>query len=284
MFDNRLGKCNSYTHIFEVTDKTPFNHKCRTIPSSLIDKVDETIKQMLPGGVIQKSNSVYVTPLCIMLKKDNTVRLTIDARVLNKSCVPNHYRTMNIEQLLERVNGAKYFSIIDLSSSFWQVELSEECRNFTAFLHNGKQYRFNKTPFGHNSSNAALLRALDNIFGDEINSFAASFVDDFCIFDNNYEEHFSHINYILGKLASHGFTINPSKIQFCKREVGFLGYIISENGIKPNPDRISVLMAIPPPRNVRQLRRFLGIYQHQARFLINYAKEAQPLRELLKKR
>ena len=116
-----------------------------------------------------------------MLKKDNTVRLTIDARMLNKRCIPNHYRTMNIEQLLERVNGAKYFSIIDLSSSFWQVELSEEYRDYTAFLHNGKQCRFNRTPFGHNSSNAALLGALDNIFGDEINSFAASFVDENCV-------------------------------------------------------------------------------------------------------
>ena len=239
---------------------------------------------MLEDGVIEKSNSAYMNPLCIVLKKDNTVRLTIDAHILNKRCVPNHYRTMNIEQLLERVSGAKYFSIIDLSSSFWQVELSEECRKFTAFFHNGKQYRFNRTPFGHNSSNAALLRALDNIFGDEINSFAASFVDNFCIFNNNYEEHLSHIDYILDKLASNGFTIKPSKVQFCKREVEFLGYIISEDGIKPNPNRISALMEIPPPKNVRQLRRFLGICQYQAHFHINYAKEVQPLQELLKKR
>ena len=138
-------------------------------------------------------------------------------------------------------------------------------------------------PFGHNSSNAALLRALDNIYGEEINSFAASFVDDFCIFDDDCQEHLSHIDYVLSKLAENGFTVKPSKVQFCKRKVEFLGYIISEDGIRPSPERINAIKEIPPPKNVRQMRRFLGICQYQARFVINYAKEVQPLRELLKK-
>ena len=164
---------------------------------------------MLKDGVIEKANSRYINPLCIVVKKDGAVRLTTDACTLNKRCVPNHYRTECIDGLLERVNGAKFFSIIDLSSSFWLVELSETSLHFIAFLHNGKQYRFNRAPFGHNSSNAALLRALDNIFGDKINSFAASFVDDFCIFDSKFEDHLSHLNYVLGELSRHGFTVKP---------------------------------------------------------------------------
>ena len=133
-----------------------------------------------------------------VMKKDGAVRLTIDARTLNKRCIPNHFRTENIDRLLEKVNGARYFSIIDLSSSFWQVELDEDCKDYTAFLHNGKQYRFNRAPFGHNSSNATLLRALDNIFGNEINSFATSFVDDFCIFDTKFDDHLKHLRLRVG--------------------------------------------------------------------------------------
>ena len=165
VFSDKLGKCKSYIHKFEVTDTSPFNHKCRTIPTALVEKVDDAIRQMLEDGVIGKSHRKYINPLCMVMKKDGAVRLTIDARTLNKRCIPNHFRTENIDRLLERVNGASYFSIIDLSSSFWQVELNEECKDYTAFLHNGKQYRFNRAPFGHNSSNAALLRALD-IFGN----------------------------------------------------------------------------------------------------------------------
>ena len=121
------------------------------------------------------------------------------------------------------------------------------------------------------------MRAFDNIFGDNINSFAASFVDDFCIFDSKFEDHLVHLDYVLGELAKHGLTVKPSKVHFCKKEVEFLGIIVSENGIRPNP-----IKEIPPPKNVRQIRRVLGICQYQARFLINYAKEVQPLRELLK--
>ena len=150
VFSNKLGKCTTYVHWFDVTDKSPFKHKCRSIPTALIDKVNDTIQQMLKDGVIEKANSRYINPLCIVVKKDGAVHLTIDARTLNKRRVPNHYRTECIDGLLERVNGAKFFSIIDLSSSFWQMELSEDCKDFTAFLHNGKQYRFNRAPFGHN--------------------------------------------------------------------------------------------------------------------------------------
>ena len=114
-----------------------------------------------------------------------------------------------------------------------------------------------RTPFGHNSSNAALLRALDNIFGDKINSFAATFVDDFCILDSKFEDHLVHLNYVLGELAKHVLTVKPSKVHFCKKEVEFLGVIVSENGIRPNPQRINAIKEIPPPKNVRQIRRFL---------------------------
>ena len=283
VFSEKLGKCNSYIHSFEVTDITPFNHKCRTIPSALAEKTNEAITRMLEDGVISKANSQYINPLCLVLKKDGSVRLTIDARTLNKRCVPNHYRTEAIEQLLARVNGAKFFSTIDLSSSFWQIELDEGCRDYTAFLHNGKQYRFNRAPFGHNSSSAALLRALDNIFGDEISSFAASFVDDICIFDVDFDEHLRHIDFVLSKLKTHGLTVKPSKVHLFRREVEFLGFIVSQEGIRPNPSRIAAINDIPPPKNVRQLRRFLGVCQYQARFLINYAQEVQPLRDLIKK-
>ena len=141
VFSDKLGRCNSYTHKFEVMEKSPFNHKCRTIPTALVEKVDDAIRQMLEDKVIDKSNSKYINPLCIVLKKDGAVRLTIDTRTLKKRCTPNHFRTENIDRLLERVNRAKYFSIIDLSSSFWQVELDEDCKDFTAFLHNGKNTR-----------------------------------------------------------------------------------------------------------------------------------------------
>ena len=283
VFTNHIGKCNSYIHSFTVTDLTPFNHKSRPIPSSLMSKTDDVIDKMLAEGIIEPSDSQYINPLCIVIKADGSIRLTIDARELNRRSIPNHYRNEPVDKLLNRINGARYFSSIDLSSSFWQIELAEECRDFTAFIHRGRQYRFRRTPFGISSSSAALIRAISEIFSREIDTYAAIFVDDFCIMDYDYDAHLQHLDYILGKLREHGFSVKAEKTQLIKDEINFLGFVISEKGIRPNRGKIEAIMDIPHPKNVRQLRRFLGICQYQARFLINYAKEVQPLRELLKK-
>ena len=283
VFTKRIGKCNSYIHRFEVTDLTPFNHKSRPIPSALMAKTDDVIDKMLRDGVIEPSNSQYINPLCIVVKTDGSVRLTVDACELDRRSIPNHYRSEPIDKLLNRINGARYFSSIDLSSSFWQIELAEECRDFTAFIHRGRQYRFCRTPFGISSSSAALIRALSEIFSREIDTYAAIFVDDFCIMDHDYDTHIEHLGYILGRLKEYGFSAKAEKTQLIQHEIQFLGFVISEQGIRPNQKKIEAIMDIPPPKNIRQLRRFLGICQYQARFLISYAKEVQPLRDLLRK-
>ena len=259
IFSHRLGKCTSYLHSFEVVDQTPFNHKSRTIPSMLVEKTNATIQDMLSQGVIEPSHSQYINPLCIVVKADGNVRLTIDARTLNKRCKSDHFRNENIEPLLDRINGARYYSTIDLSSSFWQVELAPQCRDYTAFLHKGKQYKFKRVPFGLSSSTAALLRALDNIFQGEICRYASCFVDDVCIFDDEFETHLRHVDHVISKLREHGFTVKPEKTHFFKREVEFLGFIISDAGLRPNPKKVESIMDLPPPKNLKQLRRFLGI-------------------------
>ena len=283
IFTDRIGKCSSYIHKIEVTDLTPFDHKSRIIPRALLEKTDEAIAQMIRDDVIEDSNSSFVNPLCIVLKSDGNVRITIDARVLNARTKVNHFRVEPVEKQLEKINGAKYFTIIDLSQAFLQVELDEDCRQFTAFLHRGKQYRFKRTPFGLASSGAALTRALDSIFGHETDGYLALYVDDICLYANDFDKHVEDINFVLDKLRSHGFTVKPQKVQLAQPQIEFLGYIVSGDGIRPNPEKIESIQKIPPPRNVRQLRRFLGICQYQSRFLVNYSKEVEPLRRLLQK-
>ena len=283
LFADKLGKCTSYTHSFKVKDFTPFTHKSRPIPAQLGEKVDQAIEKMVSDEVLELSDSQYLNPLCVVMKADNTVIITVDARVLNSRCEPDYFHNRNIDQLLYKVAGSKYFTSIDLSAAFWQIPLAEEYRDMTAFLHNGKQYRFTRTPFGHCTSSAALLRALHHIFKNELDSYVACFTDDFLIHDSDLDLHLEHINTVLTRLREHGFTVKPKKTHFIKREAQFLGFIVSEDGLRPNPTKIEAIMDIPAPKNLKQLRRLLGVWQYQARFLINYAKEAEPLRKLLHK-
>ena len=161
--------------------------------------------------------------------------------------------------------------------------MKEKCRPFTAFLHRGKQYRFKRTPFGLASSSAALSRALDRVFGEDLNHCATLYVDDVCVFSDSLDQHIQDVAFVLERLRLNGFTIKPEKIQLGRKEVEFLGFIISEDGIRANPAKIGEILDLPPPKNVKQLRRFFGICQFQSRFLLNYSQAVAPLRALLKK-
>ena len=119
----------------------------------MIENVIKTIQKMLDDHVIEPADSSYINPLCIVRKPSGEVRITVDARKLNARSRMNYFRNENVESLLNKVNGAKYLTILDISASFWQIGLQEPCKDFTAFLLNGKQYRFTRTPFGPNSSN-----------------------------------------------------------------------------------------------------------------------------------
>ena len=105
--------------------------------------------------------------------------------------------------------GAKYFSVLDLSSSFWQISLDEKHRGMTASLQQGTQYHFTRAPLGHCTSSAALLRALQGIFAQKLYSFVAAFIDDLCVYDAFLDQHLQHIDVVFSKLKEHGFTIGP---------------------------------------------------------------------------
>ena len=282
-FSDIPGLCKNYVHILEVTDKTPYDHKSRIIPIALRDKVDQAIDDMLKNHIIEPTNSQYINHLCIVSKKDGSVRCTLDARKINARTVKNHFRTLTTEQLLGKFSVAKYFSTIDLSASFHQIELHRDSRDFTAFLHKGKQYRFRRCPFGLSSSGAGLLRAIDLVFGDTIEEFGCQFVDDFAICSKTFKDHIQHITYVLTKLAENGFTVKLGKSAFCKSEIELLGYLIDAEGIRANQGRVASITNYPPPRNVKQLRRFLGMCLYQSRFVLNYAQLVDPLRHILKK-
>ena len=283
LFANRIGRCTSYTHSFTVTDLAPFCHKSRPIPAPLVEKVDREINRMVSEGIITVANSRYVSPLCIVVKKDQSVRVTLDCRQLNSKCLPDHFNNRNVEQLLRKVTGSKFLTRFDFRSAYWQLPLDPRCTDYVAFLHQGVQYKFLVCPFGQSTSGAALLRALHNIFKEELQTFIACFSDDFLLHSDDFDTHLKHIDIVMTKLRENGFTVKPGKTHFIQPEIEFLGFIVSEVGVRPNPAKIKSIMEISAPRNVKQLRRFLGICAYQARFLINYAAETEPLRRLIKK-
>ena len=148
VFSESPGMCKVYTHSFVVKNLVPYKHKARNLPLSLQKEAEKVINKMKKDNVIEESNANFCNPLCWVMKPDKSLRLTIDARRLNNHTLPDYFRPEPIDDILSRVNKGKIFSIIDLVSSYWQIPLGEDVRDYTSFIFQGKLLRFTRAPFG----------------------------------------------------------------------------------------------------------------------------------------
>jgi hypothetical protein len=145
-------------------------------------------------------------------------------------------------------------------------------------------YQFTRTPYGFRNSFSAFVRALQTTLGSQAAGFALAYVDDITVFSQTYELHLRHLETVIGKLTGDGFTIKAGKCNFCKPEIAFLGHVVSDSGVFPDPRCIAAILKHPAPKNQRQLRQFLGVRNYHHRFIFNYTSFVAPLLPLLKKK
>ena len=283
LFRESPGRLECYEHECKVTDSTPYFQRGWAVPIAYKQKVDAEINKMLKYGVIERGNSPYVNPMVTVIKKDGNVRLCLDARKINSVTIPDYEGPPPIQEILARCGNMKYLSTVDLTSSFWQVPLKRNCRDFTAFMYEGKCYRYTVTPFGLSTSSAALTRGLDTALEDEVKRNTIIYVDDCLCYSYNIKIHLVHLGFLLRNLRRANLTINLEKSQFFRQEIGYLGYRLTTNGVQATEDKVAAIRNFPIPRNQKQLKRFLGLTNFYNRFTDKYAETTQPLLDLLKK-
>lgn len=283
VFHDKPGRISGYEHEIRVTDPTPFYQKGWPVPIAYQKMVEEEINKMLEYGVIERANSQYVNPLVTVIKKDKSVRLCLDARKINSVMIPDYEGAIPVNELLANCGGMKIMSTIDLRHSFWQVPLKKECRDFTGFQYKGKTYRFMVTPFGLKTSLASLTRGLDNVLSDEVKKFTLIYVDDCLCLSSSIEEHIHHLSLLFHNLLEANITVNFDKSQLFRKEISYLGYRLSTEGISTDPEKSTAIINFPTPKNQKQLKGFLGLTNFYNRFTSKYAATTQPLLDLLKK-
>ena len=262
----------------------PNSANSRPIPFALREQVREQIQVMLKDGILEESFSDYLNPLTLVVRENKPIRICVDARRINQQMVADRTKVLPLREQLQKFHGAKYITSLDLSCAFLQVPLKKESRPWTAFQFQGKVYQFQSVPFGTKNSQAAFIRAIEKVFGDdEINNHVVMYVDDLLIHSPTFSEHVKHLDTVLHKLTTAGFTINAAKCQFCKPEIKFLGHVISDKTVRPDKERIESLLRYPTPKNQRQLRKFLGVCNFHQQFIVNYAFYVEPLLVLLRK-
>lgn len=278
-----IGCTKLISHIIDTNDASPIKQRHYTISPFLQPEVNREIDRMLSLGVIEPANSPWSSPVVVVRKPNGKVRLCLDARKLNDVTKKEAYPLPNINRILGRLTGTRFLSSIDLSDAFWQVSLNKDSRDKTAFAIPGKGFfRFKRMPFGLCNSASTLCQLMDYVLGCDLEPKVFTYLDDIIVCTESFEEHLDILKEVASRLKVAGLTINVSKSSFCQQELRYLGFVVSEQGIKPDDDKIAPIQSYATPKNIKDLRRLLGMAGWYRRFIENFAEITAPLTELLK--
>ncbi|XP_058003715.1 uncharacterized protein LOC131180114, partial [Hevea brasiliensis] len=207
----------------------------------------------------------------------------IDYRQLNKVTIKNRYPLPRIDDLFDQLRGAAVFSKIDLRSGYYQLKVQEQSISKTAFRTRYGHYEFLVMPFGLTNAPAAFMDLMNTIFRPYLDQFVVVFIDDILVYSRNAEEHDRHLRIVLQTLREKQLYAKLSKCEFWLKEISFLGHIVSAEGIKVDPSKIEAVLNWKPPRNITEIRSFLGLAGYYRRFVKGFSMLASPLTKLLRK-
>ena len=241
------------------------------------------LDQLLTIGFIRLSTSPWGAPVLFVKKHDETLRLCTDYRRLNRVTVKNKYPLPRIDDLFDQLRGSKYYSKIDLRTGYHQLRIREEDIPKTSFRTRYGHFEYTVMPFGLTNAPAVFMDLMHRVFRPYLDQFVIVFIDDILIYSRTPEEHERHLTIVLQTLREHKLYAKMSKCEFWMKEVKFLGHVELEQGVAVDPAKIEAVMKWEPPKNVTEVRSFLGLAGYYRRFVEGFTKLAMPMTRLTKK-
>lgn len=285
--NDKLTTTNLYDQTIQLKPNAdPVYVKQYRLPFS--QRLEKQIKKMLSDGIIEPSKSEWSSPVLLVPKKsinDDTKkwRLVIDFRKLNDRILDDKFPLPNITDILDSLSGAMYFSQLDLSQAYYQSNLNPESIKYTAFTTPSGQYQMTRLPMGLKISPSAFSRLMTVALSGLTYEKLFIYLDNLICFGRNLESHNKNLIDILTRLRQVNLKLNPEKCDFLRKEMQFLGHIISTEGIKPDPEKINVVKNYPIPKNVDETKRFVAFTNFYRKFIPNFAEISLPLNKLCRK-
>ena len=246
----------------------------RLAPAEMAE-LKKQLEDLMDKGFIRPSSSPWGAPVLFVKKKDRSFRLCIDYRGLNKVTINNKYPLPRFDELLDQLQGASWFSKIDLASGYHQISIAEEDVRKTAFRTRYGDYEFVVMPFGLTNAPAAFMKLMNTVFQEYLDKYVIVFIDDILVYSKSKGEHDWHLRVVLNKLPEQQLYAKSSKCSFWQREIGFLGHIVSKAGVAVDPEKIVAITKWPTPGSATEVRSFLGLAGYYRKYVKGFASTAK---------
>ena len=247
-----------------------------------MEEVREHLQEMLDGGTICPSQSLWCNTVVLVRKKDGGLQFCIDFCRLNSRTKKDAYPLPQMQETMESMVVTRFFSTMDLKSGFWQVKMAKDSQQYTAFTVGSMGvYEFLRMPYGLCNAPATFQRLMQNCLRELNLTYALIYLDDVIVFSQTEEEHLHRLRVVFGRFLEHRLKLKPSKCHFLQDEITFLGHEISADGMRPGTANLKAIAEMAPPKTYTEIQCFTGMTGFFRRFIKGYSKIAKPLNDLL---
>ena len=284
----------------ELPDKLPpkrsISHHIHFIPGASLpnkaayrmspkdnEEVHKQVQELLDKGLIRESLSPCAVPTVLTPKKGGEWRMCTDSRAINKITIRYRFPLPRMDDMMDCLSGAAYFTKIDLKSGYHQIRIREGDEWKTAFKTNEGLYEWLVMPFGLSNAPSTFMRLMNEMLKEFIGKFVIVYLDDILIFSRTKREHHQHIRRVFEKLQQNKLLINLKKCTFLQKELIYLGFVVAENELKMDPEKIEAIISWPSPKSLFEVRSFHGLASFYRKFIKNFSEICAPMLETIKK-
>jgi len=280
---------NFYKQKLNLSDPTPVFIKNYKTPHAHKNEIENQVEKLIRDKIVEPSISAYNSPLLLVPKKslpnsqEKRWRLVIDYRQINKKLIADKFPLPRIDDILDQLGRAKYFSCLDLMSGFYQIELEESSRDITSFSTNSGSYRFTRLPYGLKVAPNSFQRMMTFAFAGLAPAQAFLYMDDLIVLGCSEKHMIKNLRDVFSMCRKHNLKLHPDKCSFFMREVTFLGHKCTDHGILPDENKFKTILNYPKPLNADQAKRFVAFCNYYRKFIKNFAEYSRHITRLCKK-
>lgn len=288
-----IGLTNLISHKIDSGCHPPIRQTLRRHPISHLPIIDEFVDDLLKRGLIEPCHSAWASNVVLAKKKSamdsktidkSCFRFCVDYRLSNECVINDPVHPPRIEDCLESLGHAKYFSLLDSASAYHQVPLADEdSRDRTAFITRRGLFRYRVLPFGEKNACATYSRLMSMVLSGLQFEIALSYLDDLVVWGSTWIQTCDRLRIVFERFSNAGLKFKVSKSKLLQKSIVFLSFLIDENGIRPDPNRVKVVTGWPTPSNLTETRAFVGTCAYYRKHIADFAAIARPLYDLTKK-